>query len=575
MKSLRLAWLELQRFRGPRLQWVPALLVILPLLTAGIIMASLWNPDGRFDRVPAAIVNLDSPVPADTGTVSPSSGPAKIDAGRRLVQQLRLDRAFAWRTMDQDTARDELQHGGIYFALIIPETFSRDIAAVLSQDRGTDPAGLTLMLNDANGYLIGRAATARINSVQEQATAIALSSRAEQNADTWKEVRRSVDQLLDTDSAVTPQPGSSTPPTEPDDNPSGVSRLASQLTEATKTISKVNDVIQEANNGSGTMAFQLNDAASSAQSAQDSAGSNNQALVQQNTNQAGTSVRLAQNNVTTLNSKLQTAASDTKGLLNKVTQLAADAKILDAASSGLNKQLQHLAKLIPPAKAPDAARQGDIVTIRADNLHPAHTLGNGLAPLVFSLLAWGTVLVTLSVLRSVNPRALVSPMNAFAITRAGWLPVATITTLVAFGLLALTQALMNLNAHHPWATLGLCAVMALAFAAVGHLLKTLFGAFGEIVLALIGALQLASCGGLYPVETTNSLFMNLHPYLPMTYTIDALRTLLLGGPAATIWRDLAILMTLTALCLAASAFCLTRRRQYTSERLAPTFHERC
>ncbi|MFI8219948.1 YhgE/Pip domain-containing protein [Streptomyces sp. NPDC085932] len=575
MKSLRLAWLELQRLRGPRLQWVPALLVILPVLSAGIVMASLWDPEGRFGRVPAAIVNLDQPVTAGPGTPSPSPAPARSEAGTRLVQQLRLQGAFAWRTMDRETARRQLRDGDIYFALIIPETFSRDLAAAAGQDSGTHAARLTLELNDANGYLITRAATAHLDTVREQATAIALHARAEHNADTWKEVRRTVDELLNTDITATPRPGASPQPATPPDTSFGVSRLASRLNEATDTISKVNDVIQEANNNSGTMTFQLNDAASNAQSAQDSAGSNNQALVQHNTGQASTSVRLAQNTVTTVNSKLQSAAADTKGLLDNVTRLAADAKTLDAALSGLNEQLRHLARLVPPAQATDAARRGDIVTVDEDNLHPARSLGQGLAPLAFSLLAWAGVLLTLSVLRPVNPRALVSPMNTFAITRAGWLPMATLTTLAVSGFFALTQALMHLGAPHPWATLGLCTLMALAFAAVGHLLKTLFGPLGEIVLVLLAALQLASCGGLYPVQTTNALFINLHPYLPMTYTVDALRTLLTGGPVSTLWSAVAVLITLTVVCLAASALCLTRRRQYTGERLAPAFRERC
>ncbi|MFD4413551.1 YhgE/Pip domain-containing protein [Streptomyces sp. NPDC058476] len=565
MKAARLAWQELQRFRGPRLQWVPAALVLLPVVAAAMCWTSLSNPQGRFSHVPAAIVNLDKATTSAAG----GTGTTAIQAGQRLAEDLTLQHSFAWRELNATQALQQLKAGRIYFALVIPADFSSAIAHNVQRKDGP-AASLILQLDDANGYLIGTAASAEAGNLKEHVTTLVLDYMAQQTTDVWKDVRASLDKVLDTD-MTRPAAQDQTAPT----TGSQTDQLATSLGQASTAMSQINDTIQAAKNNSGTMASQLNNAAASAQSAQDSAGSNNPALVQQSTNQANTAVRLAQNSVTGLDGQLQSAASTTKALLEQISTDAKNTEKFSKETKDLRQQLQQIARSIPPSPADDtsnASRQ--IVTVQQRNLHPSTTLGRGLAPLFLTLTSALTCLVALSILRPFNNRALASTVNAFTVARAGWLPLAVVTALVTCGLLVCALALMKIGVVYAWAALAVCLLISACFAAIGHLLKVSFGILGEGLLLLLLALQFGAAGGLYPVETTNALFTNTHPYLPMTYAVEALRVAVCGGQAIHLWHAVSILAGTTVGCLLLSGLVLSRRRQWTAERLASSSRER-
>ncbi|WP_435271462.1 YhgE/Pip domain-containing protein [Streptomyces sp. 1222.5] len=566
MKAARLAWLELQRFRGRGLQWVPVALVLLPLMAAMLCWASVSNPQGRFSHVPAAIVNLDETarLPAANG-----GGTTTIKAGQRLVEDLTLRRTFAWRELNEHQASQQLKAGDVYFVLVIPKKFSSAIAGTV-QNKDSPAASLVLQLDDANGYLVGTAASAEAGSLTEQVTTLALGYMAQQTTDVWKDVRTGLDKALNTD-VVAQGDEQGAPKTS-----SGVDQLAASLSQAATAMSQINDIVQTAKTNSGAMASQLNNAAASAQSAQDNAGSNNPALLQQSTSQANTSVRLAQNSVTGLDGQLQSATSTTKSLLDQITVGSQNAKAFSNQIGALRQQLQKLAQSIPPS-APaddDSKTVHQIVTVQQHNLHPSKTLGRGMAPLALSLTCAVTVLTALSVLRPFNNRVQASTLNSFTAAQAGWLPLATVTALATCGLFLCAQALMDVFAVSIWATLAICTLASLSFASMGHLLKVAFGILGEALLLLITALQFGAAGGLYPVETTNALFINAHPYLPMTYAVEALRVTIYGGQADHLWRAVAMLAALTISFLVVSSLVLSRRRQWTAERLSSPFHQR-
>lgn len=60
MRSPRLAALELRRFgRGKLPRAALVALLVLPLLYGALYLWSFWDPYGRLDRIPVALVNDD------------------------------------------------------------------------------------------------------------------------------------------------------------------------------------------------------------------------------------------------------------------------------------------------------------------------------------------------------------------------------------------------------------------------------------------------------------------------------------------------------------------------------------
>lgn len=61
-------------------------------------------------------------------------------------------------------------------------------------------------------------------------------------------------------------------------------------------------------------------------------------------------------------------------------------------------------------------------------------------------------------------------------------------------------------------------------------------------MLILMVLQLSASAGTYPIELSNGFFNAIHPWMPMTYSVHALReTISIGGSVAL---DLTVLLSL-------------------------------
>jgi len=76
------------------------------------------------------------------------------------------------------------------------------------------------------------------------------------------------------------------------------------------------------------------------------------------------------------------------------------------------------------------------------------------------------------------------------------------------------------------------AVCSLCCIALVSTLISIFGRFGQMLSMIVLLFQLTSSGGTYPVQLAGSgLFRALHPFVPFTYSVNALREAISGAPA--------------------------------------------
>ncbi|PIO81469.1 hypothetical protein BSQ37_03210 [Pediococcus damnosus] len=79
-------------------------------------------------------------------------------------------------------------------------------------------------------------------------------------------------------------------------------------------------------------------------------------------------------------------------------------------------------------------------------------------------------------------------------------------------------------------TYGVLLLIGLAFVALVTWANLFFGRIGAFFTLIFLILQLSGSAGTYPIQLSNGFFEAIHPYLPMTYAIHALReTLMIGG----------------------------------------------
>jgi len=111
------------------------------------------------------------------------------------------------------------------------------------------------------------------------------------------------------------------------------------------------------------------------------------------------------------------------------------------------------------------------------------------------------------------------------------------------GLLA---AIDGLTPIHPWATFMMLLITGGAFMSIVYWLNLVFGKPGAFFSMVLLVLQLGGSAGTYPLQLTNGFFRAIHPWLPMSYSVDGLRETLMIGNSA--------IPEMLVLCAIATAF---------------------
>src|SRR4051812_20164895 len=160
MRSPRLAALELRRFgRGKLPRAALVALLVLPLLYGALYLWSFWDPYGRLDRIPVALVNDDKGATAYG---------RKLTAGDDLTKGLRESDTFDWHEVGAAEARKGVEDGTYYLSLTMPADLSRRIAS--SAGDSPETGALQVRTNDANNYIVGQISRTVFSEVRTAAS---------------------------------------------------------------------------------------------------------------------------------------------------------------------------------------------------------------------------------------------------------------------------------------------------------------------------------------------------------------------------------------------------------------------
>ncbi|GAA2961638.1 YhgE/Pip domain-containing protein [Streptomyces enissocaesilis] len=160
MRSPKLAALELKRFgRGKLPRAALVALLLLPLLYGALYLWSFWDPYGRLDRIPVALVNDDKGATADG---------RKIAAGDELTGKLHDSKVFEWHEVSAAEARRGVEDGAYYLSLTMPSDFSERIAS--SSGDVPETSALQVRTNDANNYIVGQISRTVFSEVRTAAS---------------------------------------------------------------------------------------------------------------------------------------------------------------------------------------------------------------------------------------------------------------------------------------------------------------------------------------------------------------------------------------------------------------------
>jgi putative membrane protein len=690
MRLPKLAALELLRFgRGklPRVALVAIL--VLPLLYGALYLWSFWDPYGRLDRIPVALVNADKGATTDG---------EKIDAGADITKGLLDSETFEWHQVSAAEARKGVEKGTYYLSLTMPADFSRRIAS--SSGDSPETGALQVRTNDANNYIIGSISRSVFSEVRKAAST--------------KTSRSFLDRIFISFSSIHDETVKAA---------KGADKLEGGLGKAEQGSKDLAAGLKDARSGSSKLAGGLNKLSTGAGDLEDGSrqvAEGTQALagkvdgfagkigpfLKDNEKTIGDTAQLVADSTkvvrTNLDTLVKTAPVAAKGAhaaadaldevyqarcatatatdeacadLKKAKQSAddvaviaddvdtlvtdqrGDLKKLDTDLATLQKQAQALADRAPhlssdlddavkkidklnsgAAKVAAGAKKlhsglgtahsgattldkgvgkleagadtlsggmyklvdgsstlagglhdgasqipdydksdrdlrtevmSDPVQLATKDIHEAPNYGTGFAPFFIPLSLWVGAMVAYMLIPPMNRRALAAGASARRIALAGWLPVASVGVIQMLALMTVLHWAIGLQMVRAAGTVAFLALTAISFAAIIQWLNALFGVAGRVFVLALLMLQLTAAGGTYPIQTSPGFFTAIHPFLPMTYVIEALRRLISGGGLQPVWHACAVLTAFLVGALVLTTVSARRQQVWTVRRLHP------
>ncbi|MFE5888738.1 YhgE/Pip family protein [Streptomyces sp. NPDC056462] len=690
MRSPRLAALELRRFgRGKLPRAALVALLVLPLLYGALYLWSFWDPYGRLDRIPVALVNDDKGASVEG---------KKLAAGDDITKGLRESDVFDWREVSAAEARKGVENGTYYLSLTMPADFSERIAS--SSGDSPETGALQVRTNDANNYIVGQISRTVFSEVREAASTKASRSFLDKIFVSFSDIHgKTVKAASGADKLEggigKAEKGSKDLADGLKDAKKGSGKLATGLKKLNTGAGDLKDGSRRVAEGTQTLADRVNGVdrkigpflkdnektiGDSARLVADASGAIRNNLddwverapaAAENAHKASDALNVIHKarcedavladpacsdlkkakqsaaDVATIADDLNTLVTDQKGdlakldkhlaTLQKQSQALADraprlSEDLDDAVSRINKLNQGAGKVAAGAKKlhsglgsaktgaadldtgvgelksgavdlnggiyklvdgsgklsdglHDGAEQipdydkkareqrtevmSDPVQLVSRDMHKAPNYGTGFAPYFIPLSLWVGAMVAYMVITPMNRRALAAGASAWRIALAGWLPVVAIGVLQTVALMSVLHWAVGLQMVRAAGTVGFLFLVTACFAAIVQWLNARFGAAGRILVLAFLMLQLTSAGGTYPVQTSPGFFNALHPFLPMSYVVEALRRLITGGGLEPVWQACVVLVAFTAAALALTALSACRRQVWTLDRLHP------
>ncbi|MFD8569254.1 YhgE/Pip family protein [Streptomyces sp. NPDC059639] len=690
MRSPKLAALELRRFgRGKLPRAALVALLLLPLLYGALYLWSFWDPYGRLDKIPVALVNDDQGAKA---------GGRKITAGDDITKGLYDSDTFQWHEVDSAQAAKGVEDGTYYLSLTMPKDFSTRIAS--SSGDAPETGALQVRTNDANNYIVGQISRTVFSEVRSAASTNASRSFLDKIFISFSDIHDATKKAADgaddlKDGIGKAEKGSKDLAEGLKDAKKGSGDLASGLTRLDKGAGDLESGSRQVADGTRQLATRVNGAADqvlpflkdnkkaigdTARLVADSAagvrhhlddlvklaptarqgahaGSDilaaiyerrcekallddpacpdlkkamtaaadvatvsddlNTLIQDQNGDLAAMDKQLATlqeqsaalaRHAPTLDKDVENAVAQINRLDKGAGQVAAGARTLHTglgtASAGADDLDSGVGRLESGAqdldggmyrladgsgklagglhdgvgKIPDYDKKdrdqrtgvmADPVQLASQSLHKAPNYGTGFAPYFIPLSLWVGAMVAYMLIAPLNRRALAVGASSWRVTLAGWLPVAALGVLQVAALMSVLHWALGLQMLHAAGTVGFLCLVTACFAAIVQWLNARFGAAGRILVLAFLMLQLTSAGGTYPVQTSPGFFNAIHPFLPMSYVVEALRRLISGGGLGPVWTACAVLAAFTAGALALTALTARRKQVWSLDRLHP------
>nr|WP_256455192.1 YhgE/Pip domain-containing protein [Cohnella sp. GbtcB17] len=137
---------EFKRLKASKMAMISIFgLALIPLMYSGMLIGAFWDPYGKLDRMPVAVVNEDRGASLNGQTLT---------VGSDLVDELKKNAEFKWVFTDEKDAMDGIAAHRYSLAFVVPADFSAKTATL--QDETPQQADVQYYVDDGWNYLTSR-----------------------------------------------------------------------------------------------------------------------------------------------------------------------------------------------------------------------------------------------------------------------------------------------------------------------------------------------------------------------------------------------------------------------------------
>lgn len=212
----------------------------------------------------------------------------------------------------------------------------------------------------------------------------------------------------------------------------------------------------------------------------------------------------------------------------------------------------------------DGAEMADVVsqpvTVDTSRDHEIASTGEAIGMWFAPIGLWIGALAMFLVFRPFGREALRSTASTGGLV---WRALAR-ASLVALGQAVAVVALLHLGLGVDWSllpqTLAFSALAALAFTTVHAWLVTWLGRGGMIVSLVLVTLQLTATGSLVPIEALSGPYQAISPFLPLTWAVQGMQTIVSGAGGASVAAAAGVLALFALVGVLGTALVVGRRR---------------
>ena len=234
--------------------------------------------------------------------------------------------------------------------------------------------------------------------------------------------------------------------------------------------------------------------------------------------------------------QLADGARKLNGGANQLTagaeQLSPALAKVQAGNQTLADKMGSAAKQVNDTKATNKTFKQIAAPATAKQTEKDHVANNGtgMVPYMFSVAMFVGMMALNLMLDMISPRTKISSLAAWMGSKMVMLfGIAVMAATVLYGL---SISILGLDPIHPLQTYGFMILISLMDAALVTAIYMWFDKAGAFAAMVLLVFQLSGSAGTYPIQLSNAFFEWLHPYLPMSYTVDGLReTIMIGGSA--------------------------------------------